>query len=57
VPSGPSVAALLWIPPEMEWTITCSGEIAEALEAFGQRLGRALAAGQSSPVARSRTNE
>ncbi|GAA1624783.1 helix-turn-helix transcriptional regulator [Georgenia ruanii] len=50
------VAALLWIPAEYEWTISCSPEVAGALAAFGQRLGQALA-DQSSPVARSRTKE
>ncbi|QDC26281.1 YafY family transcriptional regulator [Georgenia yuyongxinii] len=46
-PIGGSSAAellmgLLWIPPELEWTLTCSEEVAAALVAFRERLARAL---------------
>ncbi|HEY8721197.1 YafY family protein [Pengzhenrongella sp.] len=36
------IAALAWIPPEYEWTITCSTEAAEALRGLRARLAQAL---------------
>jgi predicted DNA-binding transcriptional regulator YafY len=36
------VYGLLWIPPDMDWTLTCEPEVAQALRAFRERLAVAL---------------
>ncbi|TRW45965.1 helix-turn-helix transcriptional regulator [Georgenia yuyongxinii] len=46
-PIGGSSAAellmgLLWIPPELDWTLTCSEEVAAALVRFRERLAHVL---------------
>ncbi|MFC4555498.1 helix-turn-helix transcriptional regulator [Georgenia faecalis] len=36
------LSGLLWIPPDIPWTITCAPEVAEALRVFGVRVAEAV---------------